>query len=79
MNPIPHPAKTRTLGAPPGHESTVTPLEIADVDFYGQRAVMSLWQPTPEEIEGLKAGLPVALFVMGTGMPPVAVAVLNNG
>ena len=38
-------------------------------------AMMSLWEPTPEEIERLNAGAPVSLLVIGTVHPPVSIGV----
>lgn len=67
---------TRVLGAPLGQENTVAPLAVRDVIYPdGQRAVMSAWIPTPEELIKLNAGEPVYLVVMGRSMPPCYIGV----
>lgn len=35
-------------------------------------AYMSEWEPTPEELERLNAGLPIRMLVSGNALPPVA-------
>ncbi|MFE1574221.1 hypothetical protein ACFIQG_20815 [Comamonas odontotermitis] len=37
--------------------------------------MVSFWKPTQEEIDALKDGQPVALWVAGSSMPPVALMV----
>ena len=51
------------------------PLPVMQIDMDGVPAIISFWKPTPSELAGINAGHPVALWVMGGGMPPVALTV----
>ncbi|WP_237704382.1 MULTISPECIES: hypothetical protein [Comamonas] len=44
-------------------------------DWDGVPAVVSFWAPTPAEVEAIKAGQPIMLWVAGSTMPPVALMV----
>lgn len=44
-------------------------------DSAGHRVFCSAWFPTPGELELLKQGRPVYLYVWGGGHPPVALSV----
>src|SRR5690242_18991268 len=44
-------------------------------DGAGTPLLVSAWQPTPLDLELLKAGAPVLLYVWGGGHPPVALHV----
>lgn len=37
----------------------------------GLNAIISVWQPTPEEVEDIKSGKPIYLHITGNGHPPV--------
>ena len=53
-----------------------TPLAVTIVEYEdGGSAIKSYWKPSAEELQWLNDGAAIALFVFGTGMPPVAVAV----
>lgn len=74
------PGATRYLGAPAGWEPEehghCAHLAIQDtVVNGGVPAMQSVWEPTPDELERLKAGAPVYLLIVGTAHPPVAVSV----
>jgi hypothetical protein len=73
------PNATRVLGAPSGwdksKQGTCGGLPIQDMDTSAGPGMMSLWEPTPDELERLKAGAKVSLLVLGTVHPPVSVAV----
>ena len=45
------------------------------MEVEGLPVVKSYWRPTPEELAALNAGGLVALSVVGTTMPPVALEV----
>ena len=69
---------TRDLGAPPNWDQSKSPcrhLAIQDVVSTNGPAMISLWEPTPEELDRLNQGAPVSLMVMGTMHPPVAINV----
>ena len=70
---------TRYLGAPAGWKpETDGPcghLAIRDEMTTAGRAMASVWEPTPDEIERIVAGAPVLLTVVGTVHPPVALSV----
>lgn len=82
MNPTQHPSNNAVLGAPPGWDHQELPcdaLPVTRTEWGGLSAVVSYWQPTPAEIEAIKAGQPVQLWVCGASMPPVALMVEAKG
>lgn len=73
-----HPSNNAVLGAPAGWDQTELPcgaLPITRTEAGGVPAVVSYWQPSAAELALLNAGKPVALWVLGSTMPPVAVGV----
>ena len=62
---------TRTLAKdqPEYNELDVVDIERKD----GSNHMLSLWKPTPEELEMLNNNGVVALFILGTEHPPVIV------
>lgn len=78
MNRIQHPSNNAVLGAPAGWdqaEMTCGALPITRTENDGVPCVVSFWRPTAEELSRLQAGESVALWVVGSTMPPVAVEV----
>ena len=78
MNRTQHPSNNDVLGAPKGWDQStakVSALPITRTEMDGHDAIISFWKPTPEEIEELKNGGLIALWVIGSGMPPVAIEV----
>lgn len=74
------PGATRYLGAPigwkPDEHGDCARLAIRDMPVNGDVPSMhSVWEPTPDELERLKAGAPVYLMIVGTVHPPVMVSV----
>lgn len=68
---------TRYLGAPPNwrwEDGTCDHLAIRDEQLDGQTpAMISSWEPSPEELQKLNEGKPVYLQVLGSRHPPVFV------
>lgn len=62
---------TRTLGKQQGYKG----LPIKDVIIDGTPFMLSVWEPSPEEIQRIKAGAKIILSVLGTQHPPVKVDV----
>ena len=73
------PQATRWLGAPlgwkPDEQGDCVHLAIRDIDTSAGPAMMSLWEPTPDELARLNAGAKVSLLVVGNIHPPVSVSV----
>lgn len=79
------PGATRYLGAPVGWEPEkdghCAHLAVRDMPVNGGPgnpgvpAMHSVWEPTPDELERLKAGAPVYLIVIGSAHPPVSLSV----
>lgn len=74
------PGATRYLGAPDGWVPDATGdcahLAIRDMPINGDVPSMhSVWEPTPDELERLKAGAKVYLIIVGAVHPPVALSV----
>lgn len=73
-----HPSNNGVLGAPAGWNQAELPcgaLPITRTECDGVPTVVSYWMPSTEELAALNAGKPIALWVVGTTMPPVAVEV----
>lgn len=71
---------TRYLGAPVGWEPETQGhcgyLAVRDqIDPDIGPEMVSAWEPTPDELERLNAGASILLYVVGTGHPPVMLAV----
>lgn len=74
------PNATRYLGAPlgwrPDEHGDCAHLAIQDLKVNGGvAAMMSMWEPTPDELARLNAGAKVSLLIIGTVHPPVSLAV----
>ncbi len=73
------PGATRYLGAPMGWEPDAqghcAHLAIRDVEITEGPCMMSMWEPTPAEIESLQHGAPIILWVVGVAHPPVSISV----
>jgi hypothetical protein len=73
-----HPSNNDVLGAPKGWDQSTTQvsaLPVTRTTLEGNDAIISFWRPSPEEIRALQEGALVALWVIGAGMPPVAIEV----
>lgn len=78
MNKVQHPSNNGVLGAPAGWNQAGFPcgaLPITRTECEGQPAIVSYWEPNAEELAALNAGSPIALWVIGQTMPPVALSV----
>ena len=78
MQKIQHPSNNGVLGAPAGWDQKHIPcnaLAITRTEVDGTPAIVSYWRPTAGELAMLNSGGAVALWVLGGGMPPVAVEV----
>lgn len=49
-----------------------------DIDTDGFPFILSVWQPSKEDIEAINAGRPVLLKICGQIMPPVALFTTNE-
>lgn len=73
-----HPTNNAVLGAPAVWDQGGLPcgaLPITRTEVDGVPAVVSYWTPSAQELAALNAGKPVALWVVGQAMPPVALEV----
>lgn len=73
------PNATRRLGAPAdwdkGKQGACVGLAIRDDTTTAGPGMTSVWHPTPEELERLKAGAGVYLTVLGMVHPPISMSV----
>lgn len=71
---------TRTIGQSQGYLGLPLRDEIREVSIGGEiarcHAMVTAWEPTPDEIERIKSGAPIYLCVLGNMHPPV---MLNVG
>lgn len=78
MKKIQHPSNNGVLGAPAGWDQIelhCSALPITRTHVGDLPAVVSYWRPSAEELAVLSAGGSVALWVMGSTMPPVNLSV----
>lgn len=78
MNKHQHISNNAVLGAPAGWDQDALPcsaLPVTRIDWDGQPAVKSYWMPTADELAMLNEGMPIALYVIGQTMTPVAITV----
>jgi hypothetical protein len=69
---------TRVLGAPPDWKddgASCVGLPVRDVLTDQGPFMVSAWEPTPAELEALKNGASLQLWVRGTGHPAVCLEV----
>lgn len=67
MMPAPNPYHTRVMAAPPNMPEC-HPLEVLVVEG----GFVSCWEPSEEEIEAIKHGEKIWLYVCSGGLPPCA-------
>lgn len=75
---VQHPSNNGVFGAPDGWDQKQLPcgaLPVTHTTADSIPAVVSFWKPSPEELAALNAGEHVVLWVIGGGMPPVAIEV----
>lgn len=77
-----HPSNTtRVLGKPQDWDDEAfgecVGLPVVDIECGNVTAMISLWQPTEDEIKLICAGEPIQLCVFGQSHPPVSVSVNN--
>jgi hypothetical protein len=78
MNRTQHPSNNAVLGAPAGWDQKDLPcnaLAITRTECNGIPSVVSFWKPTADEIVQINAGASIALWVIGSTMPPVSLTV----
>lgn len=70
---------TRVMGAPENwsveENGPCSGLPIRDEVIEGLPVMVSVWEPTPDELAQLKLGAKVRLMVVGTGHPIVNLSV----
>lgn len=70
---------TRVIGQSQGFLGLPLRDELRDVTIGGKvvkcHAMVTAWEPTPDEIERIKAGAPIYLCVLGAAHPPVMLEV----
>lgn len=72
MKSLPLSNETRTVGI---DQPDLQPLSICDINEDGKQYMVSLWQPSTEEIELILSGWPIKLAVLGRRHPPVLLEV----
>lgn len=72
---------TRVLGKSQGYLGLPIRDELISegVNGPGTPAMVSAWEPTPDELARLRSGATVYLRVLGTVHPPVMLSVGNDG
>lgn len=70
---------TRILGPPDGwlkeRDGHCSFMPIQDIQTEAGPAMMSVWEPTPDEIKRMQQGARVCLLILGEKHPPVRLSV----
>jgi hypothetical protein len=68
---------TRVIGKSQGYHGLAIRDETINctVNGDGTPCMTTAWEPTPDELARLNAGAPILLTILGTGHPPVSMAV----
>ena len=77
---INHPDSNHIFNPPQGWDQNQLPCDSLHVvvgDYCGQPSITSHWQPSDEELEMLNRGGVIALSIIGLGMPPVAINIVE--
>jgi hypothetical protein len=80
MEPIKFEGVNKTFTGPdaPGFEGTLDlPVYMGNIQGTNQPVIISAWQPSEQDLENLKAGKPIYLWIYGQGMPVVALDTTN--
>lgn len=64
---------SRVLGKSQGYIG----LPVRDEEREGVPAMTTAWEPTPEEIDAIRAGAKIEITILGTAHPPIIVGVGN--
>jgi len=62
---------TRRLGKSQGYLG----LPVRDIEEQGVPAMVTSWQPTPDELAALAAGAPIYVTILGNQHPPIKVGI----
>ena len=79
MNHVKHPQTNFVFTAPPGMQDC-DDLNVVRATVQNEpdtKLIMSYWKPTAEELAELNFGGHVRLTIVGQGMPPVALSVVD--
>lgn len=79
MKPVITPYTNTTFVLPGGDESNQLPVEKAKHENDGQPVLISTWELTGPEMLALRKSRKIDLIVWGTGHPPVAMRVNEDG
>jgi hypothetical protein len=76
MHPVTHPSNNVTYDKPQNDQGAkIAPLAVTEVEDGGIPYMVSFWKPFPEELEVLKNGGTVQLWIMGNRQPVVSMGV----
>ncbi len=76
-----HKSNTRVLNPPKGYkiedhrELHIHAAPVTDLTIDDKPVILTFWKPSEDELQKLVAGGLVAVFVVGTTMPPLSLAV----
>ncbi len=78
MHPIDFPESNKVLTAPTGKEGEVNDLPVCETfDSNGDAMVVSVWEPTDEEIEALILHRKLYFMCWGHTHPPITLSLQN--
>ena len=75
MNAAPNPYKTHIIGAPT-NDSDVESIEATvTTDHLGRPVIMTVWEPSDDELAAINRGERIWMFIMANRLPPACIIV----
>lgn len=80
MMPIDFPGANLTLTKPENmtDEQCMSIKAYQDIDQDGFAFILTLWQPSKDDIDAINAGQPICVKVMSAGFAPMAIFTVNQ-
>lgn len=75
MNAGPNPFKTHIIGAPTNDADVESIEATVTNDHLGRDMIMTVWEPTDDEVDAINRGERIWLCIMGNRLPPACIIV----
>ena len=71
----PNPYKTQVIGAPTNDPDVEAIEATVTTDHYGRPVIMTVWEPSEEEVAAINRGERIWMFTMSNRLPPACIIV----
>ena len=75
MNAGPNPYKTHLIGAPTNDADVESIEATVTIDHEGRPIIMTVWEPTEDELAAINRGERIWMFIMDSRLPPACIIV----